>query len=93
MSVKSYHAAHILVSAKYEADDLLRKLKEGAEFSTLAKKFSTCASAASGGDLGEIKAGKADPDFEEAALALKPGETGKSAIRTKFGYHIIKRLA
>ncbi len=92
MSIKSYVAAHILVAAKFEAEDILRKLKEGAEFSELAKKFSTCASGSAGGNLGEIKLSKADADFEEAVLALKPGETGKSAVRTKFGYHIIKRL-
>ena len=92
MSVKSYRAAHILVSAKFEAEDILRKLNEGAEFAILAKKFSSCSSAANGGDLGEIKITKADPEFEEAVLALKPNEIGKSAVRTKFGYHIIKRL-
>lgn len=92
MSVKSYRAAHILVAAKYEAEDILRKLKEGADFSALAKNFSTCASAPNGGDLGEIKVSKADADFEEAALALKPGETSNRAVRTKFGYHIIRRL-
>jgi peptidylprolyl isomerase/peptidyl-prolyl cis-trans isomerase C len=92
MSTKSYRAAHILVAAKFEAEDILRKLKEGAEFETLARRFSSCASAANGGDLGDIKISKADPDFEEACLALKPGETATSAVRTKFGYHIIKRL-
>ncbi len=92
MSLQTYRAAHILVAAKFEAEDILRKLKEGVDFESLAKKFSRCSSAANGGDLGEIKTGKADADFEEAALALKPGETGISAIRTKFGYHIIKRL-
>ena len=88
----SYKAAHILVSARYEAEDLLIKLKSGTDFSELAKKFSSCPSAKNGGDLGEIKFGKADADFEEAILSLKIGETSQIPVRTKFGYHLIKRL-
>lgn len=90
--MKTYHVHHILVKAKYEAEDLIAKLKSGENFEALAQKFSTCSSAASGGDLGVLKTGKADPDFEESALALKPSEITKSPIRTKFGYHLIKRI-
>lgn len=92
MSSKTYRASHILVTAKFEAEDVIRKLKEGADFSALAKKFSNCPSAPGGGDLGDIPLGKADADFEEAVLKLKPGETGFNPVRTKFGYHIIKRI-
>ena len=90
--MKSYKAAHILVSAKYEAEDLLAKLKKGSDFSELARKFSSCSSAPKGGDLGELKLGKAHEDFEEATLNLKIGEITKAPVRTSFGYHIIKRL-
>ena len=88
----TYRAAHILVNAKYEADDLLRKLAGGAEFSELAKKFSSCTSAKSGGDLGPIRLGKAHEEFETACLELKIGEITKVPVRTPFGYHIIKRI-
>jgi peptidylprolyl isomerase/peptidyl-prolyl cis-trans isomerase C len=91
-SVKSYHAAHILVPNRHEADDILRKLRMGSDFHELARKFSSCASAVNGGDLGLIKPGKAHEDFEEAALKLKFGETSKEPVRTPFGYHIIRRL-
>lgn len=92
MSSKTYRVAHILVAARHEADDLLAKLKSGSDFAELAKKFSNCASAKNGGDLGDLRIGQADSDFEEAALEVKPGETAKSYVRTKFGYHLIKRL-
>lgn len=92
LNVKSYKAAHILVKAKYEAEDLLLKINKGADFSELARKFSSCASAPNGGDLGEIKIGKAHEDFEEASLKLKIGEVTKTPVRTSFGYHLIKRL-
>ena len=82
--------SHILVQNKYEAEDLARKLKEGADFAVLAHKFSLCSSAKLGGDLGEVAASKLDPDFREAAEALKPGEVS-GPIRTRFGHHLILR--
>lgn len=90
--MKSYHVHHILVDQKYEAEDLLRQLQQGKSFFDLAQKFSKCSSAQKGGDLGLLKEGKADPDFEEAALLLKPGETSQTPIRSRFGYHLIFRV-
>jgi peptidyl-prolyl cis-trans isomerase C len=88
-----YHVAHILVAHKYEAEDLLKRLQKGEDFENLARKNSTCASASRGGDLGSLKPGQADEDFEEASLKIKIGEVSASPIRTKFGYHLIKRRA
>ncbi len=92
MKINSYKVAHILVRAKYEAEDLILKLNSGSQFGDLAKRYSSCTSAANSGDLGEIKIGLADMDFEEASLSLKIGEVTKLPIRTRFGYHLIKRL-
>lgn len=83
--------SHILVKHQYEAEDVLKLLAKGRPFDELARRFSTCSSAASGGDLGELKPGRADEDFEDAAFALKPGQTSAKPVRTKFGYHIILR--
>jgi parvulin-like peptidyl-prolyl isomerase len=85
------HARHILVEQEYEANDLERKLSEGEKFEDLAKKFSRCPSGKSGGDLGFFKEGQMVEAFEEAAFALKPGETSKP-VRTRFGYHLIQRI-
>lgn len=82
--------AHILVEQKYEAEDLLRKLEEGASFEELAKKHSKCPSAAQGGDLGVIDSRRLDEDFAEAASLLKPGQIS-GTVRTRFGYHLIQR--
>jgi peptidyl-prolyl cis-trans isomerase C len=82
---------HILVQHKYEAEDILRLLKEGKDFVSLAKKFSVCPSAEDGGNLGNLKGKKLDSDFEEALSILKPGQTS-GIIRSKFGYHIIQIL-
>ncbi|UYL10344.1 peptidylprolyl isomerase [Bdellovibrio sp. SKB1291214] len=83
--------SHILVQHSYEAEDILRALKEGKDFAELARKFSKCSSATDGGNLGAFLEGRLDPDFEESAFALKVGQTTTQPIRTRFGYHIIKR--
>ncbi|MFN8790039.1 MAG: peptidylprolyl isomerase [Bdellovibrionales bacterium] len=90
---ESYHVAHILVPHHHEAQDILKLLKEGKDFAELAKRFSQCPSRARGGDLGPLPRGKADPDFEDAALLLSVGKLSEKPVRTRFGYHILKRLA
>lgn len=83
-------ASHILVSTKKEAESLLKKLKAGANFATLAEKNSIDkGSAAKGGDLGFFGRGQMVPAFEKAAFSMKKGEIS-GPIKTQFGYHIIK---
>lgn len=86
-------ASHILVQHKYEAEDILRLLQKGQIFEELARKYSSCPSAAAGGDLGVFGPGRMDENFEDSALSLKVGEVTKAPVRTRFGYHIIKRTA
>ena len=85
-------ASHILVEKEYEGEDVLKKLKEGNSFESLAKAFSKCPSSAEGGNLGSFGKGMMVKPFEEAAFGLKVGETS-GLVRTQFGYHIIKRTA
>ena len=51
-------ALHILVKHKEQAEDIIAKLKKGAKFDVLAKRYSTCPSGKKGGSLGEF--GKGD---------------------------------
>lgn len=81
-------ASHILVKTEKEAADVLAKLKAGAKFDELAKKFSTDSSAAKGGELGWFSKGAMVPEFEKVAFGLKEGETS-GIVKTQFGYHII----
>lgn len=84
-------ASHILVKHQYEADDILRALNGGKTFEELAQRYSQCPSGKDGGDLGFFARGRMDEDFEEAVFSLKPGEITRKPVRTKFGYHIIRR--
>ena len=85
------HCAHILVKTETEAKKILERLSKGEKFANIAKEASLCPSGKRGGDLGTFGRGKMVKEFETAAFALKKGETSQ-AVKTKFGYHIIKRL-
>lgn len=85
------HCAHILVKTEREAKDVLERLTKGEKFANIAKEVSQCPSRKRGGDLGFFGRGKMVKEFETAAFNLQKGQTS-SAVKTKFGYHIIKRL-
>jgi parvulin-like peptidyl-prolyl isomerase len=75
---------------KSKAEEVLKRVRAGEDFSKLAKEFSTDpGSKEKGGDLGWFGAGQMVPAFEKAAFALKPGEISE-IVETNFGYHIIK---
>lgn len=85
------HCAHILVKTEKEVNAILERLKKGEKFANIAKEVSLCPSRKRGGDLGIFGRGKMVKEFERAAFALQKGQIS-SIVRTKFGYHIIKRL-
>ena len=86
---KEYNASHILVETETEAEDLLFRLKNGADFSELAKTYSTGPSGAQGGNLGWFGQGAMVPAFEKAVIKLKIDELSVS-VQTQFGWHLIK---
>jgi len=85
------HCAHILVKTQREAYAVLERLKKGEKFAEIAKEVSLCPSKKRGGDLGTFGRGKMVKEFEKAAFALQKGQISP-VIKTKFGYHIVRRL-
>jgi peptidyl-prolyl cis-trans isomerase C len=98
---ESVKASHILIGvdakatdadkkkAREKAEAIRKRILAGEDFAAVAKKDSTCPSAAQGGDLGFFPKGQMVPEFDKVAFSLKPGEISE-VVETKFGYHIIK---
>jgi peptidyl-prolyl cis-trans isomerase D len=96
-------ASHILFQVPADADEAARAAvrkkaeavlaelqKAPTRFAELAKQHSQdTGSAASGGDLGLFGRGMMVKPFEEAAFALKAGETS-GIVESEFGLHIIR---
>ena len=78
--------------ARELAEALLDSLKAGADFATLAKKYSDDpGSASQGGDLGFVKRGMFYPEFEAAAFSLNVNEIS-GVVESPVGFHIIQLL-
>jgi peptidyl-prolyl cis-trans isomerase D len=96
------HARHILLKTdgksdaekkvlQAKAEDLLKQLKNGADFAELAKKNSQDGTAEQGGDLGWFVRNQMVPEFDTVAFTLKPKELS-GVVTSQFGYHIIQVL-
>ncbi len=83
---------HILVDSEQKAGEVLGKIKQGGDFTALAKEYSTDpGSKDKGGDVGLVNETKNFvTEFKQAALALQPGQLSPQAVKSQFGYHIIK---
>jgi parvulin-like peptidyl-prolyl isomerase len=81
----------ILVGTRAEADRLERRLKAGADFAALARRYSTDPSTAlAGGRIeGGLARGLAAPAIDKAAFSLETNAVSP-AIRTKHGWEILR---
>ncbi|MEY4318547.1 MAG: hypothetical protein RI902_2355 [Pseudomonadota bacterium] len=77
--------------ARAKAEKLLAEIKQSPDkFADLARKNSQDpGSATKGGDLDFFSRGAMVKPFEEAAFALKKGDTS-SVVETEFGFHILR---
>ncbi|MBT3254686.1 MAG: hypothetical protein HOD86_05430 [Candidatus Marinimicrobia bacterium] len=81
---------HLFLKDQTSALQMHQELEAGANWDSLATMtFEESSLAASGGQLGWIKFGEMDPDFEKAAYLIEPGERSEP-VQTKFGWHIIQ---
>jgi peptidyl-prolyl cis-trans isomerase C len=97
-----YEAAHILFAAlpsnpeayaraQADAAGVLAALNERPDsFASMAQAHSRCPSAAQGGNLGQITSGQTTPEFEQAVMALAPGQLCEAPVATRYGFHIIR---
>ena len=78
-------------SAQADARDLVRRLRDGAEFGRLATRVSDGPEALSGGDLGWRSSTSLPGLFLEALREMSPGAIS-SPIRSPNGFHILKLI-
>ena len=81
-------------AAKKKAESIIKELEKGADFATLAKKYSDDdATKSKGGDLGYFDVNDMEEAFANACRDLKKKEFTKKPIKTSYGYHIILKKA
>ncbi len=77
-------------TARARLEEAMKELAAGADFATVARKYSEDPSTRDrGGDLGWFRSGAMVREFDQMAFAMQPGQISP-IIETSFGFHIIK---
>ncbi|MGQ9927954.1 MAG: peptidylprolyl isomerase [Chloroflexaceae bacterium] len=78
-----------VTAARAEAENLMARLDQGADFAALATEHSDDeGSRINGGDLGWAPRGLFVQPFDEAVFSMAPGE--RRLVQSQFGWHIIE---
>jgi peptidyl-prolyl cis-trans isomerase C len=92
-----YEVAHILLpddgkgDVEPRASALLEALRhDPSAFAALAQFHSACPSREVGGSLGQIGPGQTVPEFEQALPVLPVGAVAPTAVKTRYGLHIVR---
>ncbi len=86
---QEYKVRHILVKTEDEAREIIKALENGANFDKLAREKSIDVSAKNGGALEWVSEEQMIVPFRRIVPTLKPGQFSTTAVRTKFGWHVI----
>jgi len=85
-------ARHILVETGEQAEDVIKRLEEGADFGAIAREESLDrATAPLGGEIGWFTRAMMAPGFSEVAFSTSVGEIARP-FQTEFGWHVIEVL-
>ena len=78
-----------LQKLRAKADDVLKKLQDGADFGQISAGYSDAANAMEGGKLGVKKLTELPELFQEPLKTMKPGDISP-LLRSSNGFHILK---
>ena len=84
-----WRASHILVNTEPEAKTVMDRLGRGEPFEQVAGEVSMDPSKKRGGDIGYFTRGQLVPEFEDACVQLRVGQTS-GVVKSPLGYHIIQ---
>ena len=96
---QKYHLRNILIriptfadenkklEIRAKIDEILKKLKAGQSFETMARNYSDPSTAAEGGDLGLFELDSLSPQLQKTIKGMKPGEF-TPVLETDQGYQI-----
>jgi peptidyl-prolyl cis-trans isomerase SurA len=96
---QKYHLRNILIriptfadenkklEIRAKIDEILKELKAGQSFETMAKNYSVSSTAAEGGDLGLFELESLSPQLQKTIKRMKPGEF-TPVLETDQGYQI-----
>ncbi len=83
-------------AARAKAEDVLKQVKAGGDFTALANKYSNdpgnedlATHAKKGGEMGWIIKGQTVPEFEKVAFSQNKGQMS-DLVQSSFGFHIIQ---
>lgn len=80
--------------AKQEAEEIIKKLEEGADFAKLAKEKSDDeGTKEDGGLLKDFSKDSVVSDFWDASYKLKKNEYSKEPVKSEYGYHVILKVS
>ncbi len=82
-------SAEQIAARRAKAEDLLRQLKGGADFTKIAATYSDASDALQGGDLGWRNQDRLPQLFLDAVGQLKDGEVS-AVVKSANGFHIVK---
>jgi len=83
-------AQHILLEEVSNASVILKEIRQGGDFSELARIHSKdITSSEEGGDLGLFERELMVPEFDAAVFGMNVGDIS-DVVKTDYGYHIIK---
>ena len=81
-----------VAAKRKQIDDLLKQIRGGADFATLAKQYSEDpGSKDNGGELPEFPRGQMVPEFEATAFSMTNNQVS-DVVTSQFGFHIIKMI-
>lgn len=86
------HPEYDLASRRARAEDLLRRIRGGEDFATLAKQYTEDpGSKETGGFYDWFGRGRMVKEFENGAFGLRVGNVS-GIVETQYGFHIIKSV-